>query len=139
MLSNKYRLPGAPPALGERYRMSESQRERAQDTIDELSAALDALPVVLSQQGEVVCLAAGTAGAAAVQMAAQAAHAWQGGERSLARELIDFDGDAGGLYSTHVAGALTLTIRWQPPLSLTQLRAEAADARERLVRLVERA
>jgi len=28
-------------------------------------------------------------------------------------------------------------VRWQPPLSLTQLRAEAADARETLVRIVE--
>src|SRR5690606_36455135 len=137
MLSTKYRLPDEPPALRERQQLSNAQRERALRTVNDLSTALEALPVVLAQQGEVVCAAGGVSGAAASRMAQQAARAWQQGEQHPAREIIRFDGEAGRLYSVHVAGALTLIVRWQPPLSLTQLRAEAADARERLVRIVE--
>ncbi len=137
MLSTKYRLPDEPPALRERQQLSNAQRERALRTVNDLSTALEALPVVLAQQGEVVCAAGGVSGAAASHMAQQAARAWQQGEQHPAREIIRFDGEAGRLYSVHVAGALTLIVRWQPPLSLTQLRAEAADARERLVRIVE--
>lgn len=137
MLSTKYRLPDEPPALRERRQLSSVQREQALRIINDLSAALDGLPVVLAQQGEVVCAAGGISDAAASHMAQQAARAWQQGEQHPAREIIRFDDEAGRLYSVHVAGALTLIVRWQPPLSLTQLRAEAADARETLVRIVE--
>ena len=157
MLPKQYRLPEQPLALGERVKLSDGQRAAAQELANRLSEAVGGLPVVLAQRSEVVCAAEGTPREVARRLARQVARAWQPGDGDPARERIRFGaGGAGGhsgplvgasvgreateptvLYSAHVTGALTLTVAWQPDLSLTQVRAETLDVRRRLEQLLE--
>ena len=145
MLWDKYQLPTEPPALQQPVTLTEAERVEAERILNNLSTALNALPVVLSQQGSVEC-AARTTKAEAAERIAQASHRiWQEGATCPAREVIRFAEEAIGeppertnvmIYSAHVTGALTLSIGWRPSISLTQLRAEAADAGRELRRLL---
>jgi len=104
------------------------------------------LPCVLSQDGKVVT-SAGSGGEAVVERIAKAAgRTWKDGSERLSRELIRFEEEAFEedaenranlmIYSTHISGALTLSIGWQMTISLTQIRAEVGDARGELQGLV---
>lgn len=149
-----YELPAGPPALDERVALSGDQTEQARDALAALSASLDGLPVVLSQQGEVICVA-GVTDNAARQIARAAERAWQGGGAKLARELLRFNEDAvvrddsvigedpanGGrdrpaVYSVHVTGALIVSVGWRQQVGLHQLRAEVGKARRALQGIV---
>jgi hypothetical protein len=74
------------------------------------------------------------------------ARLWQDGSNRLARELIRFEEEivegeterlSFFLYSVHINGAVTLTLGWNPSLSLTQLRAEATDVKAALQRIFQ--
>jgi hypothetical protein len=143
-----YELPAGPPALDERVALSGDQTEQARDALAVLSASLDGLPVVLSQQGEVICVA-GVTDNAARQIARAAERAWQGGGAKLARELLRFNEDAtdpedpakGGrnrpaVYSVHVAGALIVSVGWRQQVGLGRLRREVSKARRALQGIV---
>lgn len=112
--------------------------------IERLSRAAGSFPVVLSQDGEVVCCAGLADETLARRFARLADRLWRVG--GPAREVIRFEEELIGegdeqhgymIYSAHVTGALTLTVGWQLSLSLTQLRAEAADIIEELRGVVE--
>lgn len=143
-----YELPAGPPALDERVALSGDQTERARAALDALNASLDGLPVVLSQQGEVIC-SAGASDNAARQIARAAERAWQGGSGHLARELLRFNEDAvdpevsmngdrdrPAVYSVHVAGALIVSVGWRQPVGLSRLRAEVGKTRRALQGIV---
>jgi hypothetical protein len=141
----RFEPPEAPPPLDEAVRLADAQQKKAEAALADLSAALDGLPAVLSQRGEVV----GQAGASdegAEQLAGIAARIWEDGDLYLAREAIQFveqaiqgqsDHGAYMIYSAHVAGALVLTVGWKLTVPLHQVRTEAASARLALQRLVE--
>lgn len=145
MMWERYRAPDTPPPLEERIILSEEQRQRAADLIAGLSQSLEALPVVLSQEGEVMCYAGLADERHAERLARVAGRIWREGADQAAREVIRFEEEVLGsndewtsfmIYTAHVAGALTLTIGWQLSPSLTQLRAEAGDVIGELRRLL---
>lgn len=139
-------LPEAPPDLENTIKLSSAQAKKAHSVLETLSAALENLPCVLSQDGKVVT-SAGNGGEAVVERIAKAAgRTWKDGSERLSRELIRFEEEAFEedaenranlmIYSTHISGALTLSIGWQMTISLTQIRAEVGDARGELQGLV---
>ncbi len=143
---DRYRLPDEPPNLQESVTLPEAARDEMCRLLTGLSGALDNLPAVLSQRGEVVCASDTTGSQAAVRVARVADRIWQGGTTCLAREVIRFGEETIEesaerlnvmLYSAHVDGALTISVGWQLSISLTQLRAEVADTRRELLRLLE--
>jgi hypothetical protein len=141
----RFEPPEAPPPLDRTVKLAGAQRKKVEDTLADLSAALDGLPAVLSQQGDVV----GQAGASdegADQLAGIAARIWADGDLYLAREAIQFAEQAiqgqsnhGSymIYSMHVAGALVLTVGWRLTVPLHRVRMETASTRLALQRLVE--
>lgn len=147
MFPQKYELPDAPPALDSRIQVSRQQRLDALKLINDLSTALDKMPVLLTQDGEVICFAGIMTDEASLEHVARTvARLWQEGENRLARELIRFEEEivegeteriSFFLYSIHINGAITLTIGWNPSLSLTQIRAEATDIKTTLQRIFQ--
>ncbi|HEC23203.1 MAG TPA: hypothetical protein ENI95_09830 [Chloroflexi bacterium] len=132
---------GMPLAFQERIPISEQQLEHIQRILSNLSQGLDSLPVVLSQDSEVIGSAGRADEALAARIARLAARIWREGASRPAREFICFEEEVIDeaderisllLYSVHITGAVTLTIGWQMSITLTQLRAEAAEARAAL-------
>ncbi len=141
----KPRLPEGPPPLHERVELSEQQIQKLAEELAALSASLDSLPVVLSQDGEVVGFAGTQDVEIADRIAKMADRIWREGATRIARELIRFEEETVSdmsersnflLYSAHLSGALVLTIGWQMSVSLTQVRAEVADAISSLKRIL---
>jgi hypothetical protein len=139
------RLPDSPPALGERIELSGDHTKKLNKIVAELSEALDGMPVVLSQQGDVVAYAGLAEDAAAERIARLANRMWRDGENHLAREVVRFEEETVEktdettnlmLYSRHINGALVLSISWHIALSLTQIRAEVGDVRQDLLKLL---
>jgi hypothetical protein len=145
MTWNDFRLPDSPPALQLTMPISEQQRARAEEIIARLSEALDYLPVVLSQQGKVICASGFASENAAAQLARAIERVWNDGKDHVAREVIRFEEEIieetegrtnFKLYSLHIDGAVTLTVGWDLSVSLTLLRAEIADAKEVIRRIL---
>jgi hypothetical protein len=141
-------LPDEPPPLHERLAVSEQQVEKTQTILDGLSQALDTLPAVLSQDGDVISYA-GTDNPAVVEHIAKlAGRIWNEGATRPARELIRFEEETIDseeateranllLYSAHIEGAITLTIGWEMSVSLTQIRAEVVNVKTELARVFQ--
>jgi hypothetical protein len=133
------------PGLQNRLELSEEQVGGTRDVLARLSQGLDSLPVILSQDGDVVSFGGPIEAETAERLARLASRIWQEGATRPSRELIRFEEEAIGeessgranlmLYSAHVVGALTLTVGWEIAISLTQVRAEVADARRQLMSL----
>jgi hypothetical protein len=132
-----------PPPLDQRIALSRSQVEKITGLLHALSRSLDGLPAVLTQQGELITAAAPEA-IVADRLARVAERLWRDGMQHPAREVIRFDEETIEeveranymLYSAHMTGALTLTVGWQTNLTLTQLRAEVAALRDRLIHVI---
>jgi len=138
-------LPEAPPDLDQEITLSLEQARKTQSILAELCSSLENLPVILSQEGQVIAQAGAQDEVVAERLAKSAAKAWREGSGRLARELIRFEeevideADARAnflIYSAHIAGGITLTVGWQVTLSLTQVRAEVSDARAELVKII---
>lgn len=140
-------LPDTPPPLHDRLDVSEQQAQQVQQILNDLSTSLDSLPVVLSQDGDVIASAGTDNDTVIGRIARLAGRVWNEGATRLARELIRFEEETIGdeeaeervnllLYSAHIAGAVTLTIGWEMAISLTQMRAEVADVKDRLARIL---
>ncbi len=137
----KFQLPDSPPPLTERVTLSRKQTEKAEELLSDLAVALETFPVVLCQQGEVVCYAGTPDEKIAERIARLADRVWREGATRVAREVIRFNEEVIDeqtertsfmLYSAHVSGALTLAVGWRLTLSLTQLRAEVGDTIQEL-------
>lgn len=143
MFWQRFALPENPPELKTRVKVSRDQVKKATKLMRELSRELDGFPVVLSQFGNVVSAGGLDDDPATAQQLAKAINrSWTDGQERLAREIICFEEEIVGagkeqtsfrLYSIHVLDALTLTVGWQLSVSLTQLRAEVSDMREKLL------
>jgi hypothetical protein len=103
------------------------------------------MPVVLSQEGEVIGSAGPLSELVAERLAKTAARVWREGSSRLAREFVRFEEEVIDeadqranllIYSAHVVGGITLTIGWQMSVSLTQVRAEVSDAKAELVKII---
>ena len=138
-------LPEAPPDLDQGITLDLEQARKAQTVLAELCSSLENLPVILSQEGQVIAQAGAQDEVVAERLAKSVAKAWREGSSRLARELIRFaeevidEADARSnflAYSAHIAGGITLTVGWQVTLSLTQVRAEVSDARAELLKII---
>ena len=138
-------LPESPPDLDQQIKISAQKVKKAQEVCAELSSALESLPVVLSQEGQVIASAGPQGEMVFERLAKTAARVWREGSGRLARELVRFEEEVIDeadsranflLYSAHIAGAVTLSVGWQVTLSLTQVRAEVSDARAELVKII---
>jgi predicted regulator of Ras-like GTPase activity (Roadblock/LC7/MglB family) len=122
--------------------LADYQIEQIGTILSQLSDALDGLPVVASQQGDVIQFAGASDPLIAERLARVADRAWRDGAAHIAREVIRFEEEVIEeieranyvVYSIHVADALTLTVGWQTTISLTQLRAEVSDAKAQIAR-----
>jgi hypothetical protein len=133
------------PALQNRLELSPDQVAGTREVLARLSQGLDSLPVILSQDGDVVSYGGPVEEETAERLARLASRVWHEGATHPSRELIRFEEETLGeessgranlmLYSAHVVGALTLTVGWEITVSLTQVRAEVADARRQLMNL----
>jgi hypothetical protein len=138
-------LPESPPDLDQQIKLSAAKVKKAQEVLTTLSASLESLPVVLSQEGDVIASAGPLGETVAARLAKVAARVWREGGTRLARELVRFEEEVIDeadehtnvlIYSAHIAGGVTLTVGWQVALSLTQMRAEVSDARAELVKII---
>jgi hypothetical protein len=138
-------LPESPPDLDQQIKLSAQKVKKAQEVLTTLSASLEAMPVVLSQEGDLIASAGPKGEMVSERLAKVAARVWREGGSRLARELVRFEEeeiDEGDehtnllIYSAHIAGGVTLTVGWQVTLSLTQVRAEVGDARAELVKII---
>lgn len=135
-------LPETPPNIDEKIEVTAEQTREISRIISGLSEGLEALPVVVSQHGDVIA-SAGVADAPVAQKVAKLANRlWRDGSHRLAREVLRFEEEVveeGGertnfmIYSIHIAGGITLTVNWYLSFSLTQIRAEVSDAKESLL------
>jgi len=135
-------LPEAPPELGKSIKLSAAQVKKARTALEGLSASLENLPIVLSQDGKVTTSAGPASEAVIERIAKVAGRSWNDGKDRLSRELIRFEEESIEddpdnranlmIYSAHISGALTLSVGWQMTISLTQIRAEVSDARSEL-------
>jgi len=138
------RLPDTPPSLEQRIALTDQQIEQIGRLTIQLSEALDGLPVVVSQQGEIVHSAGAVDHVVAERLVRVADRVWREGGSHIAREVIRFEEEVIEeieranfvVYSIHIAGALTLTVGWQMAISLTQLRAEVSDVKAQLLRVL---
>lgn len=142
MQQDDFQLPVDPPLLAERVKLTPKQVEEICQHIASLSRILEEMPIVLSQQGDIICAEGVPDDLAAEQLARSADRLWDNNQSRLSRELIRFEealieeADSRAnfrLYSLHIFKAITLTVGWQLSLSLTQLRAEAKDTRAQLL------
>lgn len=138
-------LPESPPDLDRTIKVSAQQVKKAKAIVEELSAALENLPAVLSQDGKIVTSAGPASEAVTERIAKAAGRVWREGSERLSRELIRFEEESIEeadqranlmIYSAHISGALTLSIGWQMTISLTQIRAEVGDARSELQKIL---
>jgi hypothetical protein len=140
-----YRLPKDPPALEQRITVSQQDAGKIHRVVARLSQELELLPVILSQEGEVIAFAELPNAASAEHIAKLIGRIWHDGAHRNARELVRFEEETIDeaddrtnvmLYSTHIAGAITLTIGWNVSISLTQIRAEVHDVKIELLRIL---
>jgi len=135
--------PATPPPLDQRLMLSDAQVEEIKRVLLSLSKDLDGLPVIVSQQGELIGAAGSPAPEVSERLTRVTERLWREGSAHTAREVIRFEEESIEeveranyiLYSVHLAGAVTLTVGWQLSVSLTQVRAEVLDAREQLTRI----
>lgn len=138
-------LPDTPPPLDQQVNLTDRQVEQIGAVLTKLSAALDGLPVIISQQGHIVGAAGAGGDLVAERLARVADRMWREGASYTAREVVRFEEEyieeaeraAFLVYSVHIASALILTIGWQMTVSLTQLRAEVSDAKGKLLKIVQ--
>ncbi len=142
----RYQLPESPPAIDEPVQIPAGYPQDAKGVVAALSRALDGAPVVLAQHGQAIASAGPLSEQAVAQFARIVDRLWRDGANQLAREVLRFEeedlGEEGQsltvmTYSAHVAGGLTVSVGWQADTPLTQVRAEAAEARQRLQILLE--
>ncbi|GAB4470692.1 MAG: hypothetical protein Kow00124_07090 [Anaerolineae bacterium] len=145
MADNTGPLPDISTELERRMTISEKQAERAYRVLAEMGLSLESLPLVLAQDGEVIAFAGPISEAHASRLARHADRAWREGAARLPPELIRFQEEmiddtperaAYLIYSAHIAGAVTLTVGWQPPISFTRVRAEVTAARADLMQIL---
>ena len=143
MILPQFELPTQPPDLNMELAVSDEQRDEAAAAIEQLSAWLDDLPVVLARQDRVMC--ATVDDASAERIADLANQMWQADQNRLSREVLRFERFSLEesaqrkmviLYSLHITGPITLSVAWRTTLSLTQLRAEAVDVKETLLSIL---
>lgn len=142
----RYQLPDLPPAIDEPVAITADYREEAAKIVAGLSRALEGAPVVLAQHGQAIAGSGPLSQQAEAQFARIVDRLWRDGSSERAREVLRFEeedlGEEGQsltvmTYSAHVAGGLTLSVGWQADMPLTQVRAETADARQRLQILLD--
>ncbi len=134
-----------PPPLDQRIALSNQQIEQIGKVMTSLTRDLDGLPVLVSQQGELISAAGAPTPEVTERLTRVTERLWRDGGRHSAREVIRFEEESIEeveranyvLYSVHIAGAVTLTVGWQLSVSLTQVRAEVQDAKEQLTRIFE--
>ncbi|MBN1310947.1 MAG: hypothetical protein JXB30_05950 [Anaerolineae bacterium] len=140
-----YKLPENPPALDQHIAVSQQDAGKIYKVITKLSQEIELLPVVLSQEGEVIAFAELPNATSAEHIAKLIGRIWHEGAHRQARELIRFEEETIDeaddrtnvmLYSTHITGAITLTIGWHVSISLTQIRAEVNDVKIELLRIL---
>jgi adenylosuccinate lyase len=138
-------LPDSPPDLDQTISLTEGDIKKIEAVLKELSEGLEALPVVVSQESQVVAMAGVPDPSIAERISKQAWRTWREGSQNSARELLRFEEEVFEetearanlmIYSTHIAGSLVLSVGWQLPLSLTQVRAETGDARSQIMKLL---
>lgn len=138
-------LPTAPPPLDQRVHLNARQVDQIHMVTARLSELLEDLPVVVSQQGEIIGLA-GTGGQVVAERLVRVAdRLWREGASHTAREVIRFEEEHIEeveranfvVYSAHVANALIITVGWQMLVSLTQVRAEVSDAKSQMLRILK--
>ncbi len=136
-----HRLPEGPPALGQHIAIS-GHIGKIQKVVAKLSQELEALPVVLSQDGEPIAFAGLQSATSAEHIAKLVDRVWQEGAHRQAREFVRFEEESIDgtdertmmmFYSTHIAGGVVLTIGWNVSISLTQIRAEVNDVKLELL------
>lgn len=141
-------LPDSPPDLDQAISLTEGEIKKIQAVLKELSEGLEALPVVVSQENHVVAMAGVPDPLIAERISKQAWRTWREGSHYLARELLRFEEEVFEetearaslmIYSAHIAGSLVLSVGWQLPLSLTQVRAETSDARAQIMKILANA
>ncbi len=145
MADNTGPLPDISTEFERRMTISEKQAERAYRVLAEMGLSLESLPLILAQDGEVVAFAGPISESHASRLARHADRAWREGAARLTPELIRFQEEmiddtperaAYLIYSAHITGAVTLTVGWQPPISLTRIRAGVAAARADLMQIL---
>jgi hypothetical protein len=137
-------LPTTPPPLDQRIELSASQVRQIAGLLSALSRDLDGLPVVLSQQGEVIGMGGANTHIVPERLARAADRLWRNTANHPAREVIRFEEESIEeveranymIYSAHIEGALILSVGWHTAISLTQIRAEVTDVRHRILRLL---
>jgi hypothetical protein len=138
-------LPTTPPPLDQRLDLSADQIEQIRGLLSALSRDLDGLPVVVSQQGEMIGAGNTSSQVVPERLARAADRLWRSSSMHPAREVIRFEEESIEeveranymIYSAHIVGALILSVGWQTAISLTQVRAEVSDVRQRIVRLLD--
>jgi hypothetical protein len=137
-------LPTTPPPLNQRIELSNNQMQQIAGLLSALSRDLDGLPVVLSQQGEVIGMGGANTQIVPERLARAADRLWRNTASHPAREVIRFEEESIEeveranymIYSAHIEGALLLSVGWHTAISLTQVRAEVTDVRHRILRLL---
>ena len=141
-----YKLPENPPALDRHISVTQQDAGKIHKIVTKLSQELELLPVILSQEGEVIAFAELPNTASAEHIAKLIGRIWHEGAHRQARELVRFEEEVIDeadertsvmLYSTHVAGAITLTVGWNVSISLTQIRAEVNDVKTELMSILD--
>jgi hypothetical protein len=141
----RYKLPENPPALDRHISVSQQDAGKIHKIVTRLSQELDLLPVILSQEGQVIAFTELSHAASAEHIAKLIGRIWHEGAHRQAHELIRFEEEVIDeadertnmmLYSTHIAGAITLTIGWNVSISLTQIRAEVHDVKTELLSIL---
>jgi hypothetical protein len=144
-MSSHSNLPVSPPNLDQTLSLSDGDIKKIQVVLNELSEGLESLPVVVSQENQVIAMAGVPDSSIAERISKQAWRTWREGSQRLARELLRFEEEVFEetearaslmIYSAHIAGPLVLSVGWQLPLSLTQVRAETSDARSRIEKVL---
>jgi hypothetical protein len=138
----RHNLPENPPALDQHIAVSQQQTGKIHKAIAKLSQEIEMLPVILSQEGEVIAYAGLPSADSAEHIAKLIGRIWHEGAHRQARELVRFEEETINeaderanmmLYSSHITGAITLAVGWNVSISLTQIRAEVHDVKAELL------
>jgi CheY-like chemotaxis protein len=141
-------LDSSPASLSQLdgdLQLNAQQTRSVNDILAGLSQALDGLPAVLSQDGNLIASAGPLSQQNAEEFANLAGQVWGGDEPRLTREVIRFDEQVRTegterhrymLYSAHVAGAVTLSVAWETSVELSVMRAETLQATQAIRRAI---
>lgn len=144
-MDNENGLPVGPPRLHDVVILSNQQIADIQAHLGQLSESLQWVPVVFSQDGQLISYAGVDDEAVAEAIARNAAQLWSEGATRIAREYISFEEKKYGeldqhsnliLYSAHVRAALTLSVGVEFPSSLTTIRQQVDRTRVAIKRIV---